>query len=293
MELAVYIPTRGRIKQQFTMNTMFLAEPRTDDVVVRFVVPQGEARQFRAVHPRVKITTVPDSYRYGDVMQSILADKPGRYKAIVDDDMRLIRRRDKLNIRQKGGTATRADTRDLFARVKYWLGQGYKHGGVSLRQTNQYKPGKWFVVNTRVSGMLFYDSEVLMGEGLRFDVLQERSDFHVILSLFELGYANVVDYEFMVGQNIGTNAPGGCSTYRTPEFLREQALLLAEMHPCVTVINKVRRMKQTAGMVGEEGIPDVRVQWRKAMGNRSSERLLYQDGVGVQLCDENSVTEAV
>jgi len=271
MKLFIYVPTRGRILDQKSMRFLRLKECKDR---VAFVVPQCEALAFKRKYSWAKVKVVKDEWKIGTISQYIIESK-GRYKVLIDDDFQLLRRRNKLSVSQKGGVATDKDVRLLFARVKYWLRKGFAHGGVSLRQTNHFCKDAWYKFNSRVSGFMFFDSRVVRQEGIRFDAVQERQDFHMTLSLLELGYSNVVDYEFAVGQYIqGTNAAGGCSRYRTPVFLLEQAERLAQLHPkTVRVVFKQPKVAEaTKSMLTDKGIPDVRIQWVKSLGLRSAER---------------------
>jgi hypothetical protein len=273
MKLHIYIPTRGRIDSQKSMKFFRLEKCKHE---VTFVCPFSEALAFQKTYPWAYVETVPDNYRYGNVCYRIMKETEGRYKVIIDDDLQLLHRRERTKISQTGSVATDEDADKLFDRIVYWLDKGYVHGGISLRQTNHFGNGVWYKTNTRVSGLMFFDSSIPNQEGVRFDAVQERSDFHMTLSLLELGYENVCDYEFMVGQYItGTNAPGGCSAYRTPQFLLEQAELLAKLHPkSVKVVYKQRKAEAVKSMADDKGIPDVRIQWARSLGIRKGQRKL-------------------
>lgn len=286
--LQVFIPTRGRINNQLTLRTHFFDQivQQVDWVDLKIVCPKSEQEEFRQTHPWCKshILTVPDTFRFGSVLQFI-ADLPGRYKYICDDDFYLWRRRDPLSVSQVGGRATLEDVVDVLNRIRSWLQKGYAYGGISLRQTNRYAPGIVSLTNTRICGNEFFDSRVLQQEGIRFDVVQARSDFHVTLSLLELGYCTICDYEFMVGQpSGGSNAPGGCASYRTSKFLLQQAKLLAKLHPtAIKLVYKRHVSENLKALEDEQGMPDVRVSWLKTLGVRSQDRRYKGDAY--VLCD--------
>lgn len=280
----VFLPTRGRINKQITMDKFFLynlfvgnTDLLPEWLTFKIIVPESERREYLKAHrwTREFLDTVPDDFKFGSVCQYI-ADSSTGYTLIIDDDMRLLRRRNLLDPSQIGGTGTEQDARDLFNRVRRWLSSGYAHGGISLRQSNHFVTGAYFKTKTRICGTTFFDARILREEGIKFNAVQARSDFHVYLSLLELGYLNVCDYEFIVGQDgTGTNAPGGCSQYRTSEFQREQAELLASLHPgTVSLIYKKRKGTGLRALESRdgEGIPDVRISWDKAYGIRMDKR---------------------
>lgn len=287
MELYVYVPTRGRINTQKSMEFLRLEKIHTEGIAkVEFVVPRCEALKFSESHSWARVSIVEDNWKIGTISDHILRTRRGRYKVLIDDDFQLLRRRDRNNPSQKGGVATDKDAFDLFERIRYWLDQGYVHGGISLRQTNHFCKDGWFKTNSRVSGFMFFDTKIVNQEDVRFNEVEERQDFHMTLSLLELGYLNVVDYEFTVGQYLtGTNAPGGCSSYRSPEFLLEQAELLCKLHPNVKLVYKDRTSEDAKKMGGDLGIPDVNIQWVKSLGIRKKERKAELDGGNYVLAD--------
>lgn len=271
----VYVPTRGRIRSQHSMESLCLKDlAESKEAYVKFVVPECEHDEFARTYRWASLATVPDSFKLGGILQYIVENLPGRFHVIVDDDMVLLRRRSRCKITQVGAAGTPRDAADMFRRILMWRDLGFAHGGFSLRQTNHFCKDAWYKTNTRVCGMHFFDTDVLSGEGIRFDALDARSDFHVILSLLERGYSNVCDYEFMVGQ--WTNMPGGCSLYRNPQFLLDQAKKLAALHPnSVKLVSKTSTMQQTSATKFSDGtIPDVQVGWKKSFQLRMSDRML-------------------
>jgi hypothetical protein len=275
--LMIALRTRGRIHAQYSIRGMYLRQilKNRSDVSLRIFVPEDEEEEYIVTYPWAEKLTicVPSDSKSGDVFQAVL-EYPGRYKFVIDDDLVLQRRRDPISSSQKGGMGTAKDAMCLVDRVKYWLEKGYAAGGISLRNVNHYLSGESYKENTRICGATFFDSSILMREGIRFDDVQARSDFHVYLSLLELGYLNVCDYEFIIGQDgMRTNSPGGCSIYRTPAFLAEQAEELRRLHPrSVTLRHKKSTNPASVGIMTEEGVPDVRIAWARSFGIRKHER---------------------
>lgn len=269
MRLDTYIRTRGRPDKQKTVKEFFLRELAQEGVIrLHIVIPKNEKREFIRHNPNLTeyIETTRNDYRSGDVFQYILDTAP-RFVFCLDDDLTLGRRRNRLETSQRGSKATLEDVQKLIQRVKGRLNsrsRKFIHGGLSLRQNNHYIRDNWFKCNTRIAcGASFWDASVIRGLGIRFDLLQARSCCHVWLTLLEGGYPNVCDYEFFVGQV--TNNTGGCSDYRTPEFMREQAAQLVRLHPeVVKHFYKQRKSKAFDAIRDEQGVPDVRVFWKKA-----------------------------
>jgi hypothetical protein len=85
-------------------------------------------------------------------------------------------------------------------------------------------------------------------------------DFDVTLQLLRKGHRNAVLNQW--AQDQGTsNAPGGCSTYRTPEVQAAGAYGLQKLHPdFVTVVDKETKQAWGGGVR-----KDVRIAWKKAL----------------------------
>lgn len=282
MILELCLRTRGRADWQPTINALFFQEvvKKIDWLKLKIVTPRSEYKDYVKHQPWTKryISVVPDEYRSGDVFQHICEDNQ-RYNFCIDDDLTLARRRVLTSVSQKGANAEIKDVVALMHRVRKWLKKGYAHGGISMRQNNHYAGEEVVKYNTRVCGATFFDSKVINEEGIRFDAMQARSDFHVFVSLLELGYVNVCDYEFMVGhsrmkgmERIETNSRGGCSVYRTPEFLVSEAKLLQKYHPNVRLKYKKTKDAASEAIQTEQGVPDVTIGWKRSVGINSSNR---------------------
>lgn len=281
-QLAVYIPTRGRIGQQRTRRKFHL-DAIENLVLVYYVVPESERIAYKKRWPNSNLLVVPDTMRIGSIHDVIVSHGETAWKLVIDDDLVLQRRRNRCSPSQAGSAATVADAKALVKRVLFWLRCGYVHGGVSLSTANYLVENDWRQINTRACACIFFDSATILAEGLQFGAVEEHQALHMGLSLLELGYYNVVDYEFMVGHN-GTNAKGGCSQYRTVEFLEEQAKRLVQLHPTgVSLFYRKLKGKQAQAITGARGIPAVRIAWKKSLGIRAQNRT-RKDLEGVQCC---------
>jgi hypothetical protein len=259
--MIVFVPTRARISKQVTMKEFDL--PAKEYATV-FVVPSSEEVTFRQRWPKVTLHVVPDHFRLSDIRQylvdmwNVFGDP---HHVCMDDDLVFLRRKAPLDVHQRKGNA--ADAKDAFARMESWLKLGYVHGSLSQRGGNNHCEEAFKVIG-RSTDCHFYNAEIIKNEGIKINDVILRQDFHLTLSLLELGYPNLIDHEFMSGQKDGT--PGGCQTYRNHEMLEQQAHLLAELHPgFVKVVTKER--------IGGFGTStDVRMSWQKAFCSRINER---------------------
>lgn len=180
--------------------------------------------------------------------------------AMVDDDVRFVRR--------ASASATglvkcnTSDTDHMWDYVASSL-DGYAHVGISARQgNNNMGVGAWHAVveeNTRTLRVLCYRTkDFLKAQHGRVPVME---DFDVNLQLLRMGLPNVNLGWWSQDQKM-TNAPGGCSTYRTHQLHEQAAHKLAELHdPYVKLRQKVNK---TGGEFGTR--TEVTIYWKKAFG---------------------------
>ena len=138
------------------------------------------------------------------------------------------------------------------------------HAGLSARQGNHLTfPMKEKEI-ARQNNVHAFQRDILLKDNIRFDILPLMEDFHVTLSLLELGYPNLVLQNFCWGQ-IASNNPGGCSLYRNMQMQKDAATKLHELHPkFVKIITK----KNKTGWKDMDERTDVRIQWKKAFGTK-------------------------
>ncbi len=87
-------------------------------------------------------------------------------------------------------------------------------------------------------------------------------DFDVQLQLLKRGLGNACLYYWAQGQS-KTNAPGGCSLWRTHEVHEAAARRLAELHPGLVRLRQ-KANKTDAGGFGTR--MEVTIAWKKAAG---------------------------
>lgn len=268
MDLTVFIPTRGRT--DYT-SISFEEISKFSDVRPVIVCPRNEVAHYDRVvasearwtkREPCKVLGLDDSlHGIGPTRQAILELSQTRGVMMIDDDMYFSRREDP----EVGGALVRCtDLRPLFQWVSDTLDAGYAHGGVSARQGNNHMH-RANVDCTRVNNVHFFDREVFLGEGTRFDALPVMEDFHVTLSLLLKGYPNRVAYHHCWSQR-GSGFKGGCSLYRTPEV---QAQAAEELHRQFPQFVKVVE-KESASQHGAMAVrKDVNIQWLKAWDART------------------------
>jgi len=148
---------------------------------------------------------------------------------------------------------------DLMLLIETLL-DDYGHVGVSPREgNNRLGAGDrmHIVENTRtLLGLAYRPADFLACEHGRVVVME---DFDVNLQLLEKGIPNCNIVYYAQGQRV-TNAPGGCSTYRSHAVQDAAARRLAELHPGIV---RLRTKENISG--GEFGTrTEVTIAWKKA-----------------------------
>lgn len=180
--------------------------------------------------------------------------------AMVDDDVRFVRRITDDHTALK--PCEKSDVDKMWSTVGWFLNH-YAHVGVSARQGNNNMgvggASNLFEENTRTLRVLCYRTkEFLSVQHGRVTVME---DFDVNLQLLRAGHKNANLGWWSQDQKM-TNAPGGCSTYRTHQKHEESAKKLAELHhPYVTLRQK---QNKTGGEFGTR--TEVTIFWKKAFG---------------------------
>jgi len=251
--LEIYIPTAGRAHRQPTLTAMLAAGIRPT-----LVVQAHEADDYRLNWgEHVSIVVLPEHIRtVAPTRQHILQNVVvGPYFCMVDDDLEFFARRidDKTKLRP----LEQGELVKLFADIAYHLNV-YAHVGIAARE-GANRNTEYLLDNTRIMRVLAYDADVLKYKSIRFDRLDVMEDFDVALQLLEAGYSNVVVNSWAQNQ-AGSNAAGGCSSWRTPELHAANAHRLAELHP--KVVKVVQKETKTAWGGGTR--TDVRIQWKRA-----------------------------
>jgi len=261
--MQIYIPTRGRSGNQVTLEHL----PKSLYKYVTFVVDSSENFVHKQYLNRVKVLTCPSTVDTIGKVRQYICDQHniGRYGPkllMLDDDLRFAARRTDQQDKFRDVIAGEIET--LIQTIDYVLDK-HAHCGVLAREggnrvTEQYKS------NTRLLRALGYRVDVMREHSVRFDRLIVMEDFDVALQLMELGYDNVAICDFVQDQG-KSNAPGGCSAYRTLERQAEGARGLKELHPAVvqTVIKTTKTAWNGATRT------DVIVGWKKARASYKGE----------------------
>lgn len=251
--MQIFIPSLGRWQKQVTLGKL----PHHWLSRVTLVVRKDEKKQYAAHHPTMKIAVAPAGI--GPTRDWIIANATDPKVLMLDDDLGFYARRKddptKFEDMQSGGVD------DMLKWVERGL-DDYVHLGICPREGgNRVTVDQ---VNTRLLRMLGYRADVLRKMPFKFSDMRLQEDFYITLSLLQAGYPNIMLSQWCHNQAVGSNAPGGCSTYRTIEVHNKSAQELAAKFPeYVRVVHK-----QTKTAWGGKARLDCVISWKKAYADR-------------------------
>lgn len=259
--MQIVIPTHGRANKQ---TTLWSIPPAIRPDVLLVTSTKEEQKLIQKFHSNVVVAPVDSiSAKRQWIMENVEAENI----FMLDDDMyffgrcpkaeRVYRDRWKANPGHKVLSRGYADD-DAVVKMFRRLSErfsSFAHVGLSSRMGNDVVEKEW-VVNGRMMHAIGYRRDLFLREGIRFDRVQCREDFHVTLSLLRKGYENAIYYGFCCSPG-PYGAPGGASTERTVAQSNAQAELLAKLHPGLV------RVKEKL----YKNVPrkEVVVQWKKAL----------------------------
>ena len=257
--MQIFIPTRDRVNAQFTWGNL---TPRLQAATTLVCPAEEVSSHLERSRNAIARPAVP----LAGVRQWIVDElcRKGEPVIMLDDDLAFFVRKDPSahNLRPAG---------EDVERIMDWLhemvapnssGMSYVHAGLSPRQGNNWAfPAKHLTIE-RMNAVHCVLPEALRHYGIRYDAVDMMEDYHVVLSLFEVGEKNIVLTDAAWDQCKGSGAPGGFTHYRTKETQAAAAHRLAELHPLSVKVVEKEPKTGSGGFAGKR--TDVRVQWKKA-----------------------------
>jgi hypothetical protein len=223
---------------------------------------QGSVYRAEASYYSVKVLTCPATVNTSCTVRQYIVDqhnskKLGSVLLMLDDDLRFFKRRtdDPTKFLPITGGELETCMSDMDK-----LMTKYAHGGILARKGGNHITTRT-KENTRLLRALAYNVEVLRKYKIKFD-RGAMEDFDVALQLLQLGYKNVALCSYVQDQQ-RSNAPGGCSTYRTPAYQAAWCKRLHELHPdFVKLVEKTTKVAW--GGTARTTRTDVVISWKKA-----------------------------
>lgn len=264
--MKIYVPSISRAWHIFDgALTDLIPVAVSGEYDVAVCVPESQYGAYehqleRAGHlSHIEVKPVPDDIRGISRTRHWIGEQCEDDKFLMlDDDIRFMVRKSEYDWRLRA-----CEPCEIFAMldwVRHLLGE-YAHVGISARQGNNNMGVGDHTLgqeNTRTLRALAYRRrEFLQMEHGRVPVME---DFDINLQLLRHGHKNFNVGYWCQDQKM-TNAPGGCSTYRTHEVQSEAAERLAELHsPFVRVRTKENKTDRDGFGTRKE----VTIYWKKA-----------------------------
>lgn len=247
--IRLYIPTLGRVDRQLTYK-LLPASIRKHTVTV---VDESEKDAF----PDRQVLVCPKGCRGTPSVRKFILDqhdtrRHGPVLMMLDDDLRWATRLADGKLRPSRDQ----DIEAMFAELDRVLRTEVIHASVLARaQAAQVHEDQYCV---RMVQMLGYNVKELRKLPVEYD-RGAMEDFDVTLQLLRMGKPNKVLANWTQDQT-GSDLPGGCSTYRTPQFQAAWCRRLHELHPeFVKVVTKETKVAWGGGQR-----TDVNIAWKKA-----------------------------
>ena len=252
----IVIPTLGRCSKAQQHTFRQLEEAGYNPIVV---VQAHELAWWINFHCEEQVFLLPRHVKgIAATRDWIVHDMPTKEANVVmlDDDLHFAVRRD--DDRTKFRQPEVHDIRGMINAIDASL-ELYPHVSIGSREGGNRVTAD-VVLNTRMMRVLAYHRPVMQREHICFTPMEVMEDFHVTLQLLRRGYDCLVLNNWVSNQAGGSDASGGCSTFRTLELQAKNARKLAELHPgFVKVVEK-----QTKTAWGGNPRTDVVVSWKQA-----------------------------
>lgn len=230
----------------------------TDLIKWVVAIPHDQATQYSSVLPKEHLYTLPKKVpQYlSSQRQHIMEKFCDEYKYIwlMDDDLTFFKRVDMKLVR-----CTEQDVRDMVQLVRHHLDE-MPMVAVSTRLGNN-RVEEDYAETTRVTRCYAMSTQAFKEVGATFAPFEPflAQDFHMTLCFLNKGFNNRVLHTY-AQEDIGSNAKGGCSSYRNQELHRKVSFWFAANHPEVTV--KAKKSRNWNGYDGTR--VDMIIAWKKA-----------------------------
>lgn len=254
-ELSLYIVSKGRSDKMITLESL----PPDVLAITTVVVPEDEMEAYREVCDKyhVGLQAAINCHHVATQRQFCAMQCSTRYFAMADDDLIFSYRNNEGKLRP----ATPEIVREIFDTIYADLLAGVPAVGISTRFGNNFTKEDYVEIG-RMYRIWFLDLDIYHQLGITMAPYPEffMEDFHWVLTFLEHGYKNRIYYKYAQDDKGGSNAAGGCSTYRTAELQKKAAIWLMTHHASVHLVTK----RSKSGWDGLTMRTDVRVEWQKA-----------------------------
>lgn len=279
--MKIAIPTTQRTNCQHTVRQLLRGNVHKE-YECTLVIPRSEFEAYCINLPNEFRCLPIDCSGINNVRQYIIEHFEDDKILMLDDDLNFYYR---LRLREVGLNIA---TDEQVLKAIRWIDEkldSYAHCSISARTQNfqttsrLLRSGDEFALEiVRPWRTYGFRRDIILGEDLDFHAdldINTMDDFHMTLSLLELGYPNIVNFRYAHEQR-GSNSKGGASTYRDLDLLKRCALNLKAKHPEGLVETVERKTINSWGGTTDKPVyrTDVKIYWQKALGVRANESKL-------------------
>lgn len=231
-------------------------------------VPHTQAPEYTKEYGTDKIWVIDDTVKpYLPSQRQHMMESAGNFYPYIwfmDDDLTFFKRDSELKLSK----CTESDIENMFETMQTHLDE-IPMVGISTRLGNNRIETDYDEIN-RVTRCYALNSEVFKKVGATFAPFEPftAEDFHMALCFLNAGYKNRIIHTY-AQEDIGSNAEGGCSLYRTSDVQRKTSFWMTENHPEVSV--KAKKSGNWKGF-GEYRV-DMIVQWKKAFKDKTIQKV--------------------
>ena len=250
--MLICINSSNRPDKQITLEQ--LSDIALSNTVLAIPVSQGPLYKkwdVKKLYIPNKHTDLPSQRQY--VMEHTYQNR-GDVNSVMfmDDDLTFLKRNKDMKLRK----CSPKHVDKMLFRVMEELEQ-FPMVGVSTRLGNNRVKENHADIN-RVTRCYALDVDTFFEVGAKFNPIPKfvMEDFHLTLCWLNAGKPNRIIYDY-AQNDIGSNAEGGCSLYRTAAVQRDTARWMHENHPEV-------KLKWKKGWKGMPERLDVVIGWKKA-----------------------------
>lgn len=252
-DVTVVIPSSGRPDRQITYQQL----PQWIRHRTRIAIPAQESGLYKKWGGSC-LWLIPTSIKgISHTRRYLMSHCKTRYLLMIDDDMTFAYRPDMLENKLVALPPEDEKITELLLHWRELMGK-YIHVGLGARQWNSWYD-KPIYLCTRMFNTYMYDLEIVRQVNPKLGRVPVMEDFDLTLQLLRAGYKNAVIWQWCWNQ-AASNAPGGCSQYRTLELQEQAANKLVQLHPQFVKLRKA----QADSWKGMYERIDVQVYWKKA-----------------------------
>ncbi len=253
--MKIYIPSLHRMDQK-----TWEALPPEWQNKTTIICHRDDVEPLRLKYRSMSVRQQPTALKgIGPIRQYLLDTCPENKMVMMDDDLRFSARFDGTTKLRK---ADEKDMQSMMDAVEEAL-DDFAHCAVSAREGNNHVLEDATEVG-RPLRFLAYNRLMVKPVGARFDRIELMEDFDMTLQLLRVGLPNCILWSWAHDQVGGSNAKGGCSTYRTGEKQAEAARTLAALHPGFVKVVEKETKGAWKGLAVNGKRTDVQISWKKA-----------------------------